>query len=121
MNELNNETKVLVKRDYNLFGRETRATGSFQFQNITHISGDIEGEILMQPESPLIIESSAYIRGTIKGSVIEIYGKVEGTVQCSEKLTIHSSAIFSGGINTANLIIKPGAVVNMDCASTQSN
>ncbi|GAB4010262.1 MAG: hypothetical protein Fur0010_02580 [Bdellovibrio sp.] len=117
---LSPETETIIKREYNLFGRNSKASGNFQFQSITHLSGDIEGEISMLDESPLIIESSAYIKGIIKGKNIEIFGKVEGSIHCSEKLTLHSSAIFSGEIHTANLVIRPGAVVNMDCQSEQN-
>ncbi|PIP94476.1 MAG: hypothetical protein COW00_16760 [Bdellovibrio sp. CG12_big_fil_rev_8_21_14_0_65_39_13] len=115
MIKMNQETEVLVRQEYNLFGQKSKATGTFHFFNTTHLSGDIEGEITMDAEAPLTIESSAYIRGLIKGSRIEIFGKIEGSINCSELLIIHSSAIVSGEIIAKNLIVRPGAIVNMEC------
>ena len=112
---MTNETKVIVKKEYNIFGKNSKANGQFQFQNITHLSGDIEGEIQMLSDAPLIIESSAYIKGIIKGMNVEVFGKVEGSIECTSQLILHSSAVFSGEIKTNDLIIRPGAIVNMDC------
>lgn len=102
------------EQNYSVFGRNTSITGEFKFFGPTFIHGSLYGEILVQDASLFTIDIDASVKGNIKCHDVEIFGKFEGILNSTGKVTIHPPATVSGEINTQNLVVYPGATVNAD-------
>lgn len=99
---------------FSLFGQGSRMSGTFKLLGHTRLWSHIEGEIQMQDDSDLCIESEGRVEGTIVCGNLEIYGEVKGEIRSSGKLVIYPTARVQGQIQAANMVIHPGALVNMD-------
>ncbi|MCP4911564.1 MAG: polymer-forming cytoskeletal protein [Oligoflexia bacterium] len=104
----------LKDQDYSFFGRGAKLKGEFNLQGVTHIAGQIEGDITMTGKEKVTIEPSALINGTLKCHDIEIFGVFKGELLSTGKITVYPSATLSGKIQAQNISIHPGAVVNME-------
>jgi len=103
-----------LEQNYSLFGRSCKLTGIFVLRGPAHVRGELEGEIIVENDSTLIIEREGLIKGNIKCENLEIHGRFEGIIEARGTLTIHPSAEIYGEMNAKNLIIHPGADLNAD-------
>jgi cytoskeletal protein CcmA (bactofilin family) len=104
----------IQNRDYCFIGKKTHLTGEFRFYGITHVYGKLEGNIEMQQESELSIRPDGVVLGAITCHNIDIHGTVEGIIRSTGKVTIFSGAQVYGEINSAQLVIHPGATLDTD-------
>lgn len=100
--------------DFTFFGKGAKMTGSFHLHGPTHLSSIMEGELFMQENTNLCIEKNGRFKGTIHCHNIEIYGKFEGILESTGKITIYPSAFVKGKISSKDLIVYPGAILNID-------
>jgi cytoskeletal protein CcmA (bactofilin family) len=105
-----------------------------QFTQISH-SITIKGEIFgngdfriagnligsLTSTGSIIIEKSGLLEGDIKVTSATIAGKINGNMDCSEKLILESSAQFVGNIKTKQLVIESGAIFQGNCEMTSMN
>lgn len=104
----------LPQQEFSFLGNLSTMSGEFAFHGTTRIASEIDGTISMKDSSPLVIERDGKIKGTLHCSIVEIYGTFQGELNCSEKTIVHPEAYVTGKITTRELIIYPGAVVNID-------
>lgn len=104
----------ISKQEFSFFGKGSKMNGTFHFNGTTHLSSNIEGNIILKKGSDLFIETNGYINGNIQAENVEIFGQFKGELNCSGKLTIHSTAHVEGKIETQLLEIKSGATVQID-------
>ncbi len=104
----------LESQTHTYIGVETRISGEFHFQGHTLIGGSIDGEVHIHNEAPLVIESTAIIKGAIHCHNIKVYGHVEGQIKAKGKITFYPSSSFTGQIEAADLNILPGCKINME-------
>jgi cytoskeletal protein CcmA (bactofilin family) len=83
------------------------------------IAGNIIGSLTST--GSIIIEKSGLIEGDIKVNSATIAGKINGNMDCSEKLVLESNAQFIGNIKTKQLVIESGAIFQGNCEMTFSN
>ena len=114
-----NNTLEIQEQNFSLVGKNSQFQGSFQFNGPTRLSGRLNGELVMNGEFDLVIETEGFFEGTIRCHEVEIYGHFKGTLNSPQKVTIYPSAKVSGDIQTKNLIIHPGALVNIDGKTLQ--
>ena len=95
-------------------GEATSLSGEFHFKGHTLIGGEIEGKVHMHNESPLIIESTGLLKGTVHCHNLKVYGTIEGQIKATGKITFYPSSIFTGQIEAAELNILPGSKINME-------
>ncbi|MCO4793121.1 MAG: polymer-forming cytoskeletal protein [Bacteriovoracaceae bacterium] len=104
----------LVNKEFTHIGSQCRLRGEFHFSGKTQISSTIEGEVHVDDKSELCLEHQSHVTGTIYCHNIEIYGKFEGTLKATGKVTIYAPAEVQGMIDANTLLIHPGAVLNID-------
>lgn len=104
---------------YNVLGAKTRIHGDLTISGDAIINSTIEGSIEVKEEGKLILERGSFVKGKIKAIDLEIFGQVEGDIECSGLVSIRSSAVVTGSIKSGRLVIYPGAVVEMNASSQE--
>lgn len=105
--------------NYNILGAESKFTGDLVLTGDTVINSFIEGNIEMRGEGKLVLERGSIVKGNVKAQDLEIFGSVEGEVECTGLLSIRSSAHLQGQVKSARLVIYPGAIVEMNASSQE--
>lgn len=106
---------------YNVLGSKSRVQGDLVLSGDSIISSHVEGSIEVQNEGKLILERGSFVKGKITAINLEIFGEVQGDIDCSGLVSIRSSAVVAGTIKSGRLVIYPGAVVDMDASSQESD
>ena len=114
-----NESLELQEQNLSLVGKNSHFHGTFQLSGPTRLSGQLNGELTMNGEYDLVIEANGFFEGNIHCHEVEIYGNFKGTLTSPQKVTIYPSAKVNGDIQTKNLIIHPGALVNINGKTLQ--
>ena len=103
----------LSNQDFSFFAKGSKITGKFELYGPTHIAAQIEGDLFMQNESNLFLEKSCTFDGTINCHNIEIYGKFSGKLNATGKIIIYPPAEITGELKCSDMIIHPGANINI--------
>jgi cytoskeletal protein CcmA (bactofilin family) len=104
---------------YNVLGAKSRIIGHLVLAGDAIVNSHIEGSIEVTGEGKLVLERGSFIKGTIKAQDLEIFGVVDGDIDCSGLVSIRSSAQVQGSIKSGRLVIYPGAVVEMNASSNE--
>jgi len=104
---------------YNIIGQSSFIKGEVELMGDSIICHKVEGTIRIHNESKLTLERKSHIIGKIFGHDIEVFGVVEGDIQCTGTLTIRSGASLSGKIRSGKLIVYPGAIVNIEAETKE--
>ena len=101
---------------YNVLGAKSNITGDLILSGDTIINSRIEGTIEIRENGKLILERGSFVKGKIKAIDLEIFGIVDGEIECSGLVSIRSSAQVQGSITSGRLVIYPGAIVEMQAS-----
>jgi len=104
----------LQEQNFSFLGRGLKLKGEFHLSGIVKIASEIEGTLYIQSPGKITIERNGQITGTIYCHDLEIFGLFEGTIEAEGQVILQPSAQVSGKINTQNITIYPGAIVNID-------
>lgn len=104
---------------YNVLGAQSKVTGDLFLTGDAIITSTIEGSIEMQGQGNLVLERGSFVRGKIKAQDLDVFGTVEGDINCAGTISVRSSARITGTLKSQKLVIYPGAVVEMT-AHTQN-
>ena len=104
---------------YNVLGSQSQITGNLILSGDAIVNSRIEGSIEVVGEGKLILERGSFVKGKIKAINLEIFGTVEGEIECSGLVSIRSSAQVQGEIKSGRLVIYPGAIVEMNASSLE--
>ncbi len=104
----------IEEQDFTLIGKSCKLNGNFTFNGATHLAGSLEGEIHVKDDSLLTFEPSSNIKGKVHCTDLKIYGNVEGEIYSKGLVEIFPTGKISGLINSKNLIVHPGAILNFD-------
>jgi cytoskeletal protein CcmA (bactofilin family) len=102
---------------YNVLGVKSKVLGDLVLSGDAIITSTVIGSIELLDEGKLVLERGSHVKGTIKAIDLEIFGTVEGDIECSGLVSIRSSAHVMGTIKAARLAIYPGAIVEMNASS----
>lgn len=102
---------------YNILGANSKLTGDIILSGDSIITSFIEGSVEVTGDGKLVLERGSFIKGKIKAVDLEIFGQVEGDIECSGLVSIRSSAQVTGSIKSSRLVIYPGAIVEMTADS----
>lgn len=105
---------------YNILGVKSQVIGDLILSGDAVITSSVQGSIEVIDSGKLVLERGSFVKGKIKAIDLEIFGQVEGDIECSGLVSIRSSAHVSGSIKSGRLVIYPGAVVEMT-ANSQEN
>jgi cytoskeletal protein CcmA (bactofilin family) len=73
------------------------------------VEGEFEGKLNQQDKS-LTVGKGGRVVGEIRASVVDIRGKFEGDIYCTEIVHLYSTAEVSGTINCGRIVLDDGAV-----------
>lgn len=104
---------------YNILGIDSEIKGDLVLSGDAIITSRIEGSILIKGEGRLILERGSQVKGKVTANDLEIFGSVDGEIQCSGTVSVRSSARISGILRSGKLVIYPGAVVEMDISTEE--
>jgi cytoskeletal protein CcmA (bactofilin family) len=103
--------------NYNVLGSKSSFNGDLILCGDTILNAQVEGSIEMKENGKLILERGSHVKGKIRATELEIFGHVDGDIDCSGLVSIRSSAYVQGRIRSGKLVIYPGAVVEMEASS----
>ena len=74
------------------------------------IAGRVEGTITL-PGRVLTLAQGSHVVGTITAGGVKASGRVEGTIEASERLEILATAIVEGNVTSPVLVVADGSEV----------
>ncbi len=104
----------LKEQDFSFFGKNSVITGNFNLKSHTHIASIVKGELIVDNKAKLVIEPSGEFKGNIKCHNLYISGRIEGEITAKGCVTFYSSAKFNGKLQAKQIVVYPGAILNMD-------
>lgn len=103
---------------YNVLGAKSKIQGDLVLCGDAIVNSYIEGSIEVE-EGKLVLERGSFVKGKIKAIDLDIFGQVEGDIDCAGLVSIRSSATVSGSIKSGRLVIYPGAIVEMNATPNE--
>lgn len=103
--------------NYNVLGSRSKVTGDVVLCGDAIITSEIHGSIEVLEQGKLILERGSFVKGRIKAIDLEIFGTVEGDIECAGLVSVRSSARITGTIKSGRLVIYPGAIIETDIST----
>ena len=97
----------------NIIAKGTKIVGDFFSDGDIRVDGIIEGNI--ETSGKVVIGKEGEIIGKLKCSNAYFEGKLTGTLELTETLTLKSTAHIEGDVTTQKLAVEPGATFNVSC------
>jgi len=99
---------VTAPVDQATIGRTLVIKGEISGSEALYIDGRIEGKILM-PESRVTIGRNGKVDASIQAREVVIMGKVNGNIECSDRVDIRAEGAVNGDISTVRISVEDGA------------
>ncbi|WP_050608086.1 bactofilin family protein [Clostridium niameyense] len=109
-----NKKSLVENKLDTVIGSDTSIEGDINSSETIKIDGKLIGDI--EGKSQVIIGELGLVQGNINAKDITISGKVEGNIICNNLIQIKSSGKVLGDIQTINLVVEDGGVVNGSCS-----
>ncbi len=103
----------IEEQNFSILGKSNKLKGDFIFRGVVRIFSEIEGTIQVDEDGQLFFEKDSIIDADVQGGHIEISGIFKGKIKASKTTVLTSSCQFTGEIESKDLVIQPGAIVNM--------
>lgn len=97
----------------NLIQSGTSITGDIESNGNIRIDGSLIGTVIAGGK--VILGSTGSVDGEIKCINADVEGRVKGTIQVKELLSLKATAVVTGELFTAKLAIEPGARFTGTC------
>jgi cytoskeletal protein CcmA (bactofilin family) len=91
-------------------GRSLVIKGEVTGAESLFIDGRIEGTISF-PENRVTIGRNGNVAANITAKEVVIMGKVQGNVECADRLDIRSEGVLSGDVITHRISVEEGAIL----------
>ena len=72
------------------------------------IAGRVEGSITLEGRA-LTLAPGSQVIGVVSAAAVILSGRVEGSVEATEKMEVKDTAVIEGDLNTPRLVIADGA------------
>jgi cytoskeletal protein CcmA (bactofilin family) len=95
-------------------GGGTVVTGEANFKALMRVDGQLSGRITSSTGT-LIVGANGKVDANIEVAVAMIHGTVNGDIIASQRLELGRAAKLTGNIQTASLMIEPGALFEGSC------
>ncbi len=82
------------------------------------IDGTVDGTI--KTPGKVVIGVTGVVNGTIESKYADIVGSFYGKIQLTDTLTLKSTAVLEGEVETQKLAVEPGATFNATCKMGKS-
>jgi cytoskeletal protein CcmA (bactofilin family) len=91
-------------------GRSLVIKGEISGSESLYIDGRIEGKISI-PDNRITIGRNGVVQANITAREIVIMGKVNGNIECGDRLDIRSEGSVTGDVSTVRISVEDGAVL----------
>ena len=95
-------------------GSGTVVTGEANFKALMRVDGQLSGRITSSTGT-LIVGANGKVDANIEVAVATIHGTVNGDIIATSRLELGRAAKLNGNIQTASLVIEPGAIFEGTC------
>jgi cytoskeletal protein CcmA (bactofilin family) len=95
-------------------GGGTIVTGEANFKAMMRVDGQLSGRIT-STGGTLIVGANGKVDANIEVAIAQIHGTVNGDIIASQRLELGRAAKLTGNIQTASLMIEPGALFEGSC------
>jgi cytoskeletal protein CcmA (bactofilin family) len=109
-NAYNPIKNVTAPVDQATIGRTLVIKGEISGSEALYIDGRIEGKINM-PESRVTIGRNGKVDASIQAREVVVMGKVNGNIQCSDRVDIRAEGSVTGDISTVRISVEDGAAL----------
>jgi len=109
-NSFNQVKTVTAPVDQATIGRTLVIKGEITGSEALYIDGRIEGKIIM-PESRVTIGRNGKVDASIQAREVVIMGKVNGNIDCSDRVDVRAEGSVSGDISTVRISVEDGAAL----------
>jgi len=93
-----------------IIARGVKLEGDFKSEGNVVVEGEVNGALTTSND--LRVSEGAKINANVKAQSAVVAGEINGNVKVKDKLELLATAIVAGDIDTKNLSITPGAIVN---------
>jgi cytoskeletal protein CcmA (bactofilin family) len=117
------ETLAREIKDGNLsgfVGSGTVVTGEANFKAMMRVDGHLSGRV-NSTGGTLIVGSNGTVDANIEVAVAIVHGMVNGDIIATQRLELGRAAKLNGNIQTASLMIEPGALFEGTCKMIKMN
>lgn len=109
-NSFNPVKTVTAPVDQATIGRTLVIKGEISGSESLYIDGRIEGKINM-PESRVTIGRNGKVDASISAREVVVMGKVNGNIECTDRVDIRSEGSVAGDISTVRISVEDGAAL----------
>jgi cytoskeletal protein CcmA (bactofilin family) len=109
-NTFNPVKTVTAPVDQATIGRTLVIKGEVTGSEALYIDGRIEGKIIM-PESRVTIGRNGKVDASIQAKEVVVMGKVNGNIECSDRVDVRAEGSVSGDISTVRISVEDGAAL----------
>src|SRR6185369_3236278 len=95
-------------------GSGTLVTGEANFKAMMRVDGQLSGRI-NSTSGTLIVGANGKVDANIEVAVAIVHGTVNGDIIATQRLELGRAAKLNGNIQTASLMIEPGALFEGSC------
>ncbi|AYF44232.1 MULTISPECIES: bactofilin family protein [Halobacteriovorax] len=110
----------LRDQNFTFVGIGSVIKGDIVLKGPSHICSTIEGDIQIDESFTLTIEPQGIVEGRIRCGDLNIYGEVSGDITAQGKVKVFPTGVVKGQIVAKNINIAPGATVNMQGHTLES-
>jgi cytoskeletal protein CcmA (bactofilin family) len=101
-------------------GSGTVVTGEANFKAMMRVDGHLSGRI-NSSGGTLIVGANGKVDANIEVAVAIVHGAVNGDIIATQRLELGRAAKLNGNIQTASLMIEPGALFEGSCKMIKAN
>lgn len=101
-------------------GSGTVVTGEANFKAMMRVDGHLSGRI-NSTSGTLIVGANGKVDANIEVAVAVVHGTVNGDIIATQRLELGRAAKLNGNIQTASLMIEPGALFEGSCKMIKIN
>jgi cytoskeletal protein CcmA (bactofilin family) len=95
-------------------GSGTVVTGEANFKAMMRVDGHLSGRI-NSTSGTLIVGANGKVDANIEVAIAIVHGSVNGDIIATQRLELGRAAKLNGNIQTASLMIEPGALFEGSC------
>jgi cytoskeletal protein CcmA (bactofilin family) len=101
-------------------GSGTMVTGEANFKALMRVDGNLSGRVT-STSGTLIVGANGKVDANIEVAIAVIHGTVNGDIIATTRLELGRAAKLTGNIQTASLMIEPGALFEGSCKMIKAN
>lgn len=98
-----------------IIGKGSVMDGNFQIESSIRVDGVLKGELTCS--GTVVVGPSGQVEANLKAKNVVVGGKVEGTLDVSERVHLESTSVLLGDVKTKLLVVEEEAVLKGNCES----